>query len=181
MGCDIAATQFENHGDRSTALLFRSASLLAMVFNYACQIYLMCGVTQFLLNVVRGEASNVSDLFSGGRFFWRMAGAWIVYGIFVGIGFLACIIPGIYVALMFCTFAYPLIDDDTPGIDSLWRAKDMTKDNILQLLVIFLAAIGINILGLLALIVGAIFTVPLTALFLAVAYCKMTGQKTIGG
>jgi hypothetical protein len=37
---------------------------------------------------------------------------------------------------------------------------------------------GINILGFLALCVGLLFTIPLTTLMLAVAYCQMTGQRT---
>ena len=40
------------------------------------------------------------------------------------------------------------------------------------------AGAGVNLLGLLAVCVGLIFTIPLTMLFFPVAYCHMTGQQT---
>ena len=89
-----------------------------------------------------------------------------------------CLIPGIIVALIFWPFGYVLADEDLPGIDCLSRAKEITDGNWGAVALIFLAGIGINILGALALCVGLLFTIPLTTLMWAVAYCQMTGQRT---
>jgi len=95
------------------------------------------------------------------------------------LGIVACIIPGIFVAMIFYPYVYTLVDEDAPGIECLSRARAASKDNLGAIFVLFIAAIGINVLGVLALCVGLVVTAPLTALMFAVAYCKMTGQRTV--
>lgn len=165
-------------GDQQTALLMQGIALLFMPLSYGVQFFITCGQTMGLLKVARGEPVEIGILFQGGKYFWRCLGSSIVFGLMVFIGMLLCIIPGIIVALMFAPFMYVLVDEDSPGIDCLWRAKAVTEGNKLSYFVIQLACLGINLLGLMALCVGLIFTIPLTSIIAAVAYCKMTGQRT---
>ncbi len=167
-------------GDQQTGLLMQGIGLLFMPVAYAVQFFITCGQTMGMLKIARGEAVEIGVLFQGGKYFWRCVGASIVFGLMVGLGTLLCIVPGIIVALMFAPFLFVLIDEDLPGIDCLWRAKEVTEGNKLSYFVVLLACGGINLLGLLALCVGLIFTIPLTNLISAVAYCKMTGQRTAG-
>ncbi|HUQ72826.1 MAG TPA: hypothetical protein VM165_25080, partial [Planctomycetaceae bacterium] len=124
------------------------------------------------------EPAAIGDLFSGGKYLWRMGGSTILFVLMVILGFVCLIIPGIIISLMFFPYQYVLVDEDPPGIDCLWRAKTYTDGNKGTIFLLFLAAFGINLLGACALIVGMVFTVPLTTLMMAVAYCKMTGQRT---
>lgn len=165
-------------GDPQTALIFQAIGLLFLPFSYAVQFFIGCGQVLGMLKIARGEPVEIGVLFQGGKYFWRAVGASIVYGLMVGLGTALCIIPGVIVALMFAPFFYVLIDEDSPGIDCLWRAKEVTEGNKLSYFVILLACMGINLLGVMALCIGLIFTAPLTTLISAVAYCKMTGQRT---
>jgi len=168
----------EQQGDRDTALILSMASLLFLPLTYAVQFYLQCGQAIALLKIVRGEPAQIGDLFTGGRYFWRSVGATLVFGLMLIAGFILCIVPGIIVSLMFAPFLYVLVDEDSPGIDCLWRAKALTQGNKASYFVVMLACFGINIVGVIALCIGVIFTAPLTVLITAVAYCKMAGQRT---
>lgn len=167
------------HGNVEVGRICVYLSICCLPLTIGGQIFIQLGQARLLLNIARGDHAQVSDLFSGGRYFWRMLGATFLYGLMISLGFLACVIPGFILGLMFCCYAYLLIDEDLPGIECLSRAREVTKDNLVALLVLLVAAIGINFLGLLMFCVGIIATIPLTGLMFAVAYCKMTGQRTV--
>lgn len=178
--CDGVGDLMMHQGERETALLMKGMSVLFLPLSLGVQFYIGNGLAMGLLKIARGEPVEIGVLFQGGKYFWRSVGAGLIYGIMVGLGCLLCIIPGIILGLMFGPFLYVLVDDDLPGIDCLWRAKEITEGNRLSYFVIIVACIGINLLGFLALCVGLIFTAPLTSVISAVAYCKMTGQRTAG-
>lgn len=172
------AGALEAQGDKDSAMVCQIIGLLFFPLSIAGQMFFQVGMFRFVLNIVRGDVAQIGDLFTGAKFFWRMLGASILFGLMVFAGTLACIIPGIILALMFAPYGYVLVDEDPPGIECLSRARAATKDNLGTLFVVALAMIGVNILGMLALCVGLIFTIPLTTLYFAVAYCQMTGQRT---
>jgi hypothetical protein len=167
-----------NQGNKEGALICQGVAALLVFAGVAGQLLLQVGQARLMLNIAQGKNAQIGDLFTGGKYFWRMLGSSIVLGILALLGFLACIVPGVIVSLMFSTYVYALIDQDSPGLECLSVARAASKENLLTLFVIGLAAFGFNILGFLALCVGLLATIPLTTLFIPVAYCKMTGQRT---
>jgi DNA-directed RNA polymerase subunit RPC12/RpoP len=161
-------------------------ALLANLVGIPIQNFLPLVITSFvfggmhlgLLKAARGENAEVSDLFAGGRYYLRMLVCSFLFQLMVLIGAVLCVVPAIILALMFWPYTYVLVDRDPPGIGALSEAKDVTQNNWGQVFVLALAAFGINLLGLIAACVGLIFTIPLTMLMFAVAYCHMTGQAT---
>ena len=151
--------------------------LVLYLLGISVQIYMSLGVNIFLLKVVRGQNVEIGDLFKGGPYFFRMLGSSFLFSIAVCVGILLFIVPGIIVALMLWPYAYVLVDQNPPGLDCLSRAKQITRNNWGEVFLLGLASLGINILGMLACCVGLIFTIPLTSLMMAVAYCRMTGQR----
>jgi uncharacterized membrane protein len=107
-----------------------------------------------------------------------MLGNSLIVLLMVTVGILACFVPGVILSLMFGSFGYALVDQDPPGLECLSISRAAAKGNLLTLFVLLLAAVGVNILGMLAFCVGLLATIPLTTLFFVVAYCKMTGQRT---
>lgn len=172
------ATAMEGQGDRDAALICRLIGLCCLPITLGGQIFFQAGQGRLLLNIAQGKNAQLGDLFTGARYFWRLLGCSILFGLMIFLGIVALIIPGIILALMFCSYLYVLIDQDAPGIESLSLARAASKDNLVALLVISLASMGINMLGMMACCVGLFVTVPLGSLFFAVAYCKMTGQRT---
>jgi hypothetical protein len=148
------------------------------IFSNLIGMYLNLGQNILLLRIARGENAEFSDIFSGGKYFLRMVGNSIVFGIVVGFGILLCVIPGIIFSLMYWPFAYVLVDTDARGLGPLERAKTITSGNWGAVFLLGLATIGLMFAGLLAVGVGLIFTIPFALVLFAVAYCRMTGQQT---
>lgn len=156
----------------------QAVSFLLLIPSYLVSWFLQIGVTQVLFKVARGKETNLGEIFSGGRYFLRMLGATLLFVILAGLGFVACVVPGVLVTLMFWPYVYVLIDENPEGISCLWRSKEITQGTWGSVFVLMLAAMGVSLLGFVMCCVGAIFTVPLAQLFLAVAYCRITGQRT---
>lgn len=148
--------------------------LAGMVF----QLFITTGQHIFLLRIARGEPARIQDLFAGGPFLLRTIGNTILFGMLMVLGFVACVIPGIIVILVFWPYLYILVDQNPKGIECLTRASQITSGNWGAVFLLALAAIGIQILGVLACFIGLLFTTPLIVLLFAVAYCRMTGQPT---
>jgi phage FluMu protein Com len=165
-------------GDLDTANVLTIASLCFMPLSYLGGWFLQLGQARLLLNIARGQPAQISDLFSGGKYFWRMVGSSILFTIAVVVGFVLCIVPGVIVLLMLWPYVFVLVDEDAPGIECLSRARAVTKDNLGSSFVLAILSLGLVLLGLLAVCIGVVFTGPLAALMFAVAYCQMTGQRT---
>jgi predicted RNA-binding Zn-ribbon protein involved in translation (DUF1610 family)/uncharacterized membrane protein len=158
-------------------------AILLLGFGFAVAMTLMisyfqAGYNRFLLNVARGTNPQIGDFFSGGPYYLRFLGNGILFIIMVYIGIALCVIPGIIVMLMFWPFQFVIVDETSPQQGALSRAKDLTDGNWGATFLLWLAALGINLLGALACGIGQIFTAPLTSLMFAVAYCRMTGHPT---
>ena len=153
--------------------------LIFQVINVAVGAYLQAGLHVLLLRVARRENAEFVDLFSGGRFFWRYFWGTLLFQIALGFGLLFLLVPGIILALMFWPVYYVLVDRDTGVIESFRLASEITTGNYMAAFILFLASIGLQLLGILALCVGWIFTLPLGELLFAVAYCGMNGQLPV--
>jgi predicted RNA-binding Zn-ribbon protein involved in translation (DUF1610 family) len=153
-------------------------NIIAMIFSLCVQIFMIAGQTILFLNVAKGKQAEIGDLFKGGPYFLRMLGNTFLFGLAVFGGFIAFVVPGFLVSLIFWPYSYVLVDQNARGIEPLKRAQELTSGNWGAVFVIGLAVMGIQILGLLMLCVGLIFTSPLVTLFFSVAYCKMAGLRT---
>ena len=167
--------------DDEVRIIAFGAYLVFLVISWLVQMYMTCGTTLLLLNVVKGRPAEITDIFRGGRYYGRMLLCSFVLGLMAFLGFLACIVPAIIISLMFYPFASVLVDRDVPGLDALWQARDLTSGHKMNLFVLFLAIFGITLLGFMACCVGLIFTTPLVTLMGTVAYMRMSGQQTIAG
>jgi phage FluMu protein Com len=153
-------------------------SLVSLILNLVMSSFPQAGWSLFFLKVAKGTNPEISNLFGGGPYYLRVLGNSILFVLMLYIGSLMCIIPGIIVALMFWPFQYVVVDDRSPQQFALSRAKELTDGNWGAVILLFLAAIGFNILGMLACCIGLLFTAPLTTLMFAVAYCRMAGYRT---
>lgn len=164
-------------GQNADPAILIPITLIQNLFVYAIYFYLQLGGQLLFLQMVRGESPDLGGLFSGGPFFWRMVLCSFVYAIFVILGSIALVIPGIIVSLMFWPFSFILVDRNLPGLESFWESRKVTDGNKLNLLGLSLLLGGITILGtLVTLGIGAIFIIPFTYMAHTVAYAEMTSQ-----
>jgi len=158
-------------------LVVLAFTVVFSVLNIAISAFLEAGLHLVLLRIARGQNAAVSDVFSGGRYFWRFFWGTILFQLMLTIGFVFLIIPGIILSLMFWPFYYVIVDRDAGVIDALTRAREVTQGNYLVVVALFLAGMGITLLGIFpGCGIGLLFTAPLSLLLWAVAYCGMSGQ-----
>lgn len=135
--------------------------------------YLSIGHHIFLHKIARGEDAQIADLFAGKPFFWPTLFAGILFQMMVNAGMNFCFVPGIFLALMFWPFRYEIIHYNVGTIDSLSRANMITKNNFQPVILLALAWLGFQMLGLLACYVGLLFSTPFSTLLFAVAYTDL--------
>ena len=150
--------------------------ILAMGFLF----YLQSGYLIMQLKVAREQPAEFGDLFAGGRFFLRLLLTSLLFGLIVNLGALACIIPGVLLALMFWPFAHVLVDEDRSTLECLTRAKELTDGNWGSIFIVMIFGAACLMGGYFACGVGLIFTFPFTQVLYAVAYDRMTCQTPLG-
>jgi uncharacterized membrane protein len=118
-------------------------------------------------------AAKIMDLWNPKPFVWYLVGQ-IAVGLGVLIGFVLLIVPGVMLALGWMFSSYLIIDKGRGPLEAMKESWAMTKGHKWQLLLLVLALIGINILGLLALVVGLLVTVPVSMLAVVHVYRKLS-------
>jgi uncharacterized membrane protein len=144
--------------------------------SYAVQIYLGIGQLQLILKLLRRQPASFGDLFAGGPRFWPTVGVFVLAMIALFVGFALCIIPGIILLLMFWPCYYLVVDNKAGVTDSFSVASTITQGNKGTTFVLWLASIGIMLVGLLAFCIGIIFAAPLVSVMWGAAYLMMSGQ-----
>jgi uncharacterized membrane protein len=128
------------------------------------------GLTTFSLRAHDNiNGVQIADLWNPGPF-WRFVGAHILTVLAIALGFLALIIPGIILSMGLAFVPYLVVDRGLGPIEAIKESWRITKGHKWQLLLLFLALLGLNLLGLVALLIGIFVTVPITMLAFAHAY-----------
>lgn len=147
-----------------------------ILLSYALLLFLGLGMIKFTLKLARGQQAQLQDLFSGGGLFLTAVGAAVLFGLMYIPGILLCVIPGIFVVLMFWPFLHVIVDRHAGVTESLSLARSITTGNLLTGFLMFLINVALQFAGTIACYVGLLFTMPLIMLIYAVAYLMMSGQ-----
>jgi uncharacterized membrane protein len=162
-------SQLGSYTDKAGGALLVLA--LAGVFvSIVGQMLIKMGTISFMLKAHDvPESSKLSDLLAP-EMFWTYFIASLVVGLFVGVGIILLIVPGIMWALRYLFVPYLVIDRKLGVMDALHESARITLGHKWQLLGLGILLILLNILGLVLLVVGLLVTVPVTMLALVHAY-----------
>jgi hypothetical protein len=139
---------------------------------------LLGGLSYVFTRRIRGETPQVGDAFNGFTLaFLQLGLGGLVSMLLISTGLLLCVLPGIYLAIGY-TFALPLIIDKK---FDFWTAMEVSRRVVHRqwwtmfglALVLFL----LNMIGLLACLVGCIVTAPLTVAAIQYAYEDVFGPR----
>jgi len=139
---------------------------------------LMAGLFKYYLKLIRSEAPTFGDAFAG---FGPLTGQLLLLGLVNGflttLGYLLCVVPGLYLSVSWM-FALPLvIDRNLPFWDAMELSRKVTAKHFFLMLA-FLFVIGLlAISGVIACCVGLLVTVPLASLSLLYAYEDIFGRQ----
>jgi uncharacterized membrane protein len=136
---------------------------------------LLAGVYLVALRLTRGEPANFQLMFEGFQRFGKAVGVFLLTFLAFVIGFILLIVPGIIVAAGLLPAMLLVMDSDDPGVmNTLRRAWEMTKGYKMAIFLVGLALFGLNLLGMLALVIGVIFTAAFSILVIAAVYDELS-------
>lgn len=136
---------------------------------------LIAGMHIFTIKKLMGRRAEFADLFVGFNYFIPTLVASLVIGLFVSIGTLLCIIPGLVVAAMY-KFTYLFIVDK--GMDfwpAMQASHQIVKRDYVGFTLFLLLLILVDVLGVLCCVVGIFVALPVTFAAITVAYKELVG------
>jgi uncharacterized membrane protein len=157
---------------------FNLLSLILLIAGIVVTTIIQIGYTKIFLKLHDGGASSVKDLFTHYPLFWKYIGTNILYSLIVLGGFILLIVPGIIFALMYAFSLLIVVDKGTGPLGSLRQSKELTRGVKWDLFLFWLVVIGINVLGVIALGVGLLVSVPVSTLAFIHVYRKLASQNS---
>lgn len=152
-------------------------SVIGMVVNLGLGTLLGMGATAFYLAAHDNpETVDLSALWHP-QPFWKYLGASILYALAIVVGLVLLIVPGIIFALMFMFTTFIVIDRGLGPIEALKESNRITYGHKWSLLGFTLMLVLINLLGLIALVVGLLVSIPVSSLAVTHAFRVLAGRK----
>jgi len=135
------------------------------------------GLFYYYLKLIRGQKAEMGDAFAGFSIaFLQLFLGYLVSALLIVVGFVFCVIPGIYFAVAW-KFALPLMIDKKM---EFWPAMELSRKVITRHWWSFfgLAIMGglLNIVGMLVCCVGMFVTMPVTLMAIMYAYEDIFGS-----
>jgi uncharacterized membrane protein len=131
------------------------------------------GMIKISLNYLDHKKLELAELFMHYKLLFSYWAGSILYGLIVFAGLLLLIVPGIIWMVKLQFYSYLIIDRGLGPIEALKQSWNMTKGVKLDLFLFGLLAGVINLLGVLALLVGLFWTLPTTMIATAYIYRKL--------
>lgn len=170
------AAQNGGGGDAVMASVLVSVIAVAALLMFLISSYLQIGITRICLDISRRQPTSISRLFSGGDVLLPYMGYSILYFIVMELGLLLCIIPGIWVAMVWWPGFLLIVDRRSRVMDAFGMSQRMVKGNFWNCFIILLLAYGAHfaassVCGLLTL-----FTLPLISMVVVTTYRHLAGD-----
>ncbi len=145
-------------------------------------LFLSIGMMKLMLAVVRNQQINFADLFGGAQYLLQYFLGSLVVGFITMLGFLLLIVPGVIWSLKYMFVLFLIVDEGLEYSAAMKESEKMTNGIKMQLFGFNIMIIGLNFLGMLALFIGLIVTIPVSCLASYVLYThlrsQMIGQST---
>ncbi|MGZ8401346.1 MAG: hypothetical protein ACXWVI_08620 [Methyloceanibacter sp.] len=151
-------------------------TLVGIAVNLALGTLLSMGATAFYLAAQDNPETVDLSLLWRPQPFWKYLGASILFGLAVAVGFVLLIVPGIIVALMFMFTTFIVIDRGLGPIEAMKESRCITYGHKWSLLGFTLMLVLVNLLGVIALVVGLLVSIPVSSLAVAHAYRVLSGR-----
>ena len=154
-------------------------SLILSIVSVVLGIIIEMGMIKIALEFTDNSKAKLGDLFSCVPLIPKYLIASILYGLIVLGGMILLIIPAIIWGIKFHFFSYFIVDKGEGPIEALKRSSSITMGAKWDLFLFALLIIGINILGLLALVIGLFATIPTSMVAIAFVYRKLLAQAEV--
>lgn len=149
--------------------------LLSALVHLAVQSVVGLGITRVTLHAVDDiDATSLHDAWEP-QYILPFLGASILFSVMVGLGFVFLIVPGVILAVIFAFWPYPIAEGAGP-INALSYSRVITRGYRWKIFLLFLVLFLVNVVGFIALVVGLLVSIPVSALAMAHAYRALAGM-----
>ena len=130
------------------------AAVFALAYAVLVEWPVDFGVEWVFLRAARGDAFQISDMFAG--FLLDVVIAQLLSGLFIAVGIVFLIVPGIYIACKLAFVPYLVIDEGLDALTAMRVSWRMTDGHAFTVFLIGFMAIFVALAGLIVLIIGII-------------------------
>ena len=142
----------------------------------AASLYAGYSIAAFRL--ITGKPFQFSDFFQGFNYFLPLFLAGLASGILVAVGMALLLLPGIYLAVGYMLTTYLVIDHRMEFWQAMETSRKIVTKNWFGFFVFALVLFLVNLLGVLALGIGILVTIPVTSCAAAIAYKEIVGLNS---
>jgi uncharacterized membrane protein len=146
---------------------------IAGVVIYFVQLLVSMGLLDIALKFAKGAQPQFKELIGPLESAFSFIVGSIVYSIIVTFGFVLLIVPGVIWGVRFQYFQYLIIERKLGPIIALKMSWHMTKGYTWDLVLFWITLFGVNVLGVLALGVGLLVSIPTSMVANAWIYKKL--------
>lgn len=151
------------------------AELLISLVGTLVQWWLYVGLISIGLMLHNGDRPQFSDLFNDN---WRMFGNYVVgtvlYSLIALAGFILLIVPGVIWSIKYHYYAYLIVEKNMKPIEALKESGRITMGNKWKILGFFFVIGLMNFVGVLALGIGLLVTLPVTLIASVYVYKQLS-------
>ena len=177
----VAPTQtYESYGTSySYEASFGFLSFLVLIVGYLILMVVAAAMQSAylsgLLDIANGQPVTIGSFFKP-----KNIGSVIVASLIIGIaaGILSfCFIGGLVVSLFTLFATVIIVERNSPPIDAIKQSIEITKNNLVPVILALLVIYAITMVGAVVCLVGLIVAIPVAGLFLVYTYRKLTNGQ----
>jgi len=128
------------------------------------------------LAIVDGREITTDTLLPSGATLISYLIASFLFSLMLGIGLVLLVIPGLIVAVVFGLYGWALVDKALDPIEALRHSSRITSGHRWQVVAFLLAALVLNLVGVLLLVVGVLVTSAVTLIAAGHVYRQLDGS-----
>lgn len=176
VGVTAALTIFSMVVNALTSGGYGLGALLGLFISFLASTVITIAYARLALSTAAGPHVGWEGLWAP-EYFLNMLGATILQSIIVLVGFVLLIIPGIIASLLLSMTQLSVVDKKLNPIEALKESYRLTRPHLWPLFVFMLALIVLNLIGLIALVIGLLVTLPVSLIAVAHVYRKLAAAQ----
>lgn len=139
-------------------------------------ILINLGLIKVILMFIDGQKPKFKEIFSLSNKVITMFVSSLLYGLIVMGGFILLIVPGVIWGLKYSLYKYYIVEKNAGPVEALKLSAQATSGAKWNLFLFGFVCAGVNILGVLCLGIGLLFTIPMTFVATTYVYRKLAAQ-----
>lgn len=147
------------------------------VASWLLGLNLSLGQIRISLNFVDSSPFSYKDIYSNYPLLLKYLVSSIIYTLVVAAGLILLVVPGLFFAIKYAFYGYFIVDKQIGPRAALKKSSELTDGVKLKLLFFFVLIALVNLLGVLAFLLGLFVTIPITMVATAYVYRKLLPGK----